>query len=266
MIAPHSQHSSPFDELAEEYDRRFSQGVLGILLRRAVWRWLDECFQPGQHVLELNCGTGEDAVYLGRRGVQVLATDNSPAMLEAARAKVVRAELESVVELLPLAIEDLLPETPLRLGPFDGVLSNFGGLNCVADLRGVAAGLASNLRPGAAAVLCLMGPIVPWEWIWFLVRGQPAKAFRRLRRGGSSWRGLTVHYPSIGAVRRAFAPGFHFRRAAALGALLPPAYVEEWAARHPRLLAWLERWERRLESFPGLPWLADHYLLHLQRR
>jgi SAM-dependent methyltransferase len=274
--------------MAADYDRSFTGSRVGTLMRQAVWRRLDTRFGPGDRVLELNCGTGEDAVYLGRRGVRVLATDIAPAMLDVARAKVARAGLEDVVEVELLAIEDLArrragketsgqdkssqdacslsPDLPVPLsGPFDGALSNFGGLNCQADLRGVAAGLAGCLRPGALALLCVMGPLVPWEWAWFLLRREPARAFRRLRRGGVGWRGLTIRYPSIGAVRRAFAPAFRLRRASAVGALLPPSYAEGWAARHPRLLAHLARWERRLETLPPLPWLADHYLLELER-
>jgi len=52
----------------------------------------------------------------------------------------------------------------------------------------------------------------------------------------------------------------------AVGALLPPTEWESWTERHPRLLAALARWERRLETVPPLPWLADHYLLELERR
>jgi len=55
------------------------------------------------------------------------------------------------------------------------------------------------------------------------------------------------------------------RRVAALGALLPPSYAESWAGRHPRLIARLDLWERRLETVPPLPWLADHYLMELER-
>jgi len=56
------------------------------------------------------------------------------------------------------------------------------------------------------------------------------------------------------------------RRVAALGALLPPPYAEGWAARHPGLIDRLDRWERRFETVPPLPWLADHYLMELERR
>jgi len=253
---------TPFDRMAADYDRSFTASAIGERLRAAVWRRLEAAFQPGERVLELNCGTGEDAVHLARRGVHVLATDSSPRMLEMTRAKVARAGLAGMIEVAPLAIEEL---PAAALGSFDGVLSNFGGLNCTGDLPGLAQGLAARLRPGAKALLCVMGPVVPWEWGWYLARGRPREALRRLRRGGAEWRGLTIRYPAIGALRRAFAPHFTQRRVAAVGALLPPTYAEAWAARRPRLLAALDRCERRVETVPPLPWLADHYLIELER-
>ena len=234
--------ATPFDDLAADYDHSFTAGAVGRRLRAAVRRRLDVTFQPGERILELNCGTGEDAVHLARRGVHVLATDSSARMLDTTRAKVERAGQAGIVEVAPLAIEDL---PAAELGTFHGVLSNFGGLNCVDDLSGVAQGLAAILRPGGRALLCIMGPVVPWEWGWYLVHGRPRKALRRLWRGGDHWRGLTIRYPSIRAVRRAFAPHFTQRRVSAIGALLPPTYADAWAARHPRLLAALDHWERR---------------------
>ena len=132
-----------FDALAPDYDARFTQGVLGRTLRRAVWRWLDRAFAPGQRVLELNCGSGEDAVHLAARGVRVLATDASPAMLDATRAKVDRAGLGRSVEIRPADIERLDQALAGSSDLLDGAFSNFGGLNCVADLPGVARALQS---------------------------------------------------------------------------------------------------------------------------
>jgi len=233
-----------------------------MLMRQAVWRRLELRFRPGQRVIELNCGTGEDAVFLGQRGVRVLATDASTAMIEKASAKVRGAGLADAVELRRLPVEQLCE---LNTAPFEGALSNFGGLNCVDDLRSVARALADRLRPGAMAVICLMGPVVPWEWAWFLAHAEVGKAFRRLRPGGVDWRGVRVRYPGIFAMREAFHPSFRIQRAAALGALLPPPYAGGWAERHPAILSWLNGWERRLETVPPLPWLADHYVLELER-
>lgn len=255
--------AAPFDGMAADYDRSFSQSPIGERMRSAVWRRLDSVFMPGDRVLELNCGTGEDAVHLARRGIMVLASDQSGEMVSRARAKAERAGVTGRVEVAQLAIRDI--ESLAASGPFDGVLSNFGGLNCVGNLPRVARSLGALVRPGGTALLCLMGPAVPWEWGWYLLRRQPDKAVRRLRRAGAQWHGLTIRYPSIGAVRRAFAPHFTARRVAAIGALVPPTFADAWARRHPRLLAALDRCERRFETVPPLPWLADHYLLELER-
>jgi SAM-dependent methyltransferase len=260
----HMPVSLPFDQMAAEYDRTFTHTRIGRRMREAVWQRLDVHFGPGDHVLELNCGTGEDAVHLGRRGVHVLATDISPAMVQIAQEKVERARLSEWVEVRCLAIEDIAVLSTRYASALDGVLSNFGGLNCVPDLKSVAEGLASCLRSGGVALLCLMGRWCPWEWLWFLAHRQPPKAFRRWG-GIVSWRGMNIYYPSIREVRRAFAPRFRLRRVSAIGALLPPPFAESWVARHPRLLACLDQWERRLETIPPLPILADHYLLEMER-
>ncbi|MFZ1595639.1 MAG: methyltransferase domain-containing protein [Anaerolineae bacterium] len=279
--------AAAFDDSAATYDDAFTESTIGRLLRAAVWRRLDAQFRAGDRVLELNCGTGADAIHLAQRGVHVLATDVSEAMLAVTRRKVAQAGMEELVQVAKLDITDLAawgsslrsetrdqrsqdddsspsrdPISDLR-PPVSGLLSNFGGLNCVADLAGVAQALAGLLKPGGRAILCIMGPLAPWEWAWYLRQGQVGKAFRRLRRDGVPWRGLTIRYPSIAALRRAFAPMFTVQRVSAIGALLPPSYVEPWAARHPALLARLNRIERRLETAWPLPWLADHYLIEM---
>jgi SAM-dependent methyltransferase len=193
--------------------------------------------------------------------MQVLATDLSARMIEVAQGKLAGLPENQAVQFQTLAWEQL---GGLEAAPFDGMLSNFGGLNCVVDLPGAASSLAATLKPGATAILCIMGPCVPWEWLWFLAHGRPGAAFRRLRRR-REWSGIPIHYPSITATMKAFAPGFRLLRVGAIGALLPPPYTEGSLRRYPRLLAALERLERRWEVKWPLPQLADHYLLELER-
>jgi SAM-dependent methyltransferase len=193
----------------------------------------------------------------------VTALDASAAMVVETRRKGDAADVGEGLKVRLRTIEEWTAEerTPL----IDGVLSNFGALNCVADLDAVAAALASALRPGGRAVLVVMGPWVPWEWFWYLVHGAPTKAFRRLQRGGVRWRGLVVRYPSPGTLKKHFEPAFRVRRLTALGLLVPPSYAEGWAGRHPRLVEALARLERRLAGWPPAAWLADHYILELER-
>ena len=254
---------SRFDEVAEDYDSQFTFSLLGSLMREAVWRKVRARLQAGQYFLELNCGTGEDAVWLANQRVRVLATDASMKMVEMALRKVAAARLTHSVEVRQLSLEHL---ADLPGSGFDGVLSNFGGMNCMGDYRAVGRELAARLRPGACAFFCVMGPVCLWEWIWFLAQGKPRKAFRRLAPGGAEWSGMRIYYPSIREFVRAFQPGFRLVQATAIGALLPPPYTEEWARTKPRFIGFLNRWERKLENVTPLPSLADHYLLELTRR
>jgi SAM-dependent methyltransferase len=254
-----------FDRFAHHYDEHFG-GILGGLYRRATWCWLDRSFQDGDRVLELNCGTGGDALHLAGRGVRVLATDASAGMLEVARKKIRSEDAGKRIELRQLEIERIATLEDDCLGGFDGAFSNFGGLNFVADLETVARSLGSLIKPGGRLVLCLVGPMVPWEWMWFLLQGRPREALRRLEPGGATWRGVRVRYPSVGKTNRVFSRFFRTVRVGGLGVLLPPPYTEHWARKHSRIIDVLNRWERRIERWPLAAWLGDHYLLEMARR
>jgi len=88
-----------FDNIASVYDELWTRSAAGLAQRAAVWRVADELFIPGDHVLDLGCGTGEDALRLEDRGVRVTAIDASAGMVSAARLRGVDAQ--------QLAIEDI---------------------------------------------------------------------------------------------------------------------------------------------------------------
>jgi ubiquinone/menaquinone biosynthesis C-methylase UbiE len=256
--------ATAFDALAPEYDDAFTHSAIGSVMRAAVWQIIDPLFQPGTALLEMSCGTGEDALHLARRGVRVLATDVSSGMLAQAAAKAqhfgVAGDMRT--QRLDLNAADWGLESE---GLFDGALSNFGGFNCVADLPAASDKLARALKPGAPLALCVMGPWVPWEWGWYLKEGKPRKAFRRLS-GVTEWRGMKIFYPSVRALRRALSKHFKFQSVSAVGAFVPPSYAEPWAQRHPAALARLNGWERRWERGAALVALADHYLAIFTRK
>ncbi|RMF27610.1 MAG: class I SAM-dependent methyltransferase, partial [Chloroflexi bacterium] len=178
---------SAFDAVAASYDATFTHTPLGRRLREAVWTHLAAAFRPGHHVLELGCGTGEDALWLARRGVRVTATDASPAMLAIARHKAEAARLTDRITCARLdlaAPEREWPSGPIpRRGPYDGAFANFGVLNGLPDRRPLAQALARWVRPGGQVILVVMGPLCPWEIGWHLLHGQVRTALRRFRSG-----------------------------------------------------------------------------------
>ena len=273
----------PFDALAGTYDEQFTNSLIGRAQREAVWRELEHVFRPGQHILEINCGTGVDALRLARLGVEVLACDSSSRMIEVARERQRRMRLEASLESAPgvtlrapVRFEVVATEEigSLRQGgstpEFDGVLSNFAGLNCVESLETVARDLARLLKPGAPAALCLFGPCCAWEILWHLAHGHPRKAFRRLRSSGDLaelGEGTTVRvrYPTVPALARCFAPQFRLRMWKGVGVAVPPSYVEPLARRFPKALSLLARVDRWLGALPLVRGLGDHMLLVFER-
>lgn len=260
--------ASPFDAIATDYDADFTQTRLGAWLRGTVREQLSAAFRPGDRVLELGCGTGEDAVWLAQRGMHVTATDASAGMIDVARDKAAAAAVADRIDVQLLDVHELEAWVPGRT--FDGVLSNFGALNCVADRRPIARALAACVPPAGRVVLVIMGPLCPWEMAWHLLHGRVGTAFRRLRGGESAHAGggghLPVWYPSPRTVRREFAPFFRPLAAAGVGVLLPPTYLGHLVERRPVLFQKLAHWERRAgRRFPWT-WLNDHYLLALERR
>ena len=248
--------ASAFDELASDYDRSFTRSACGITLRSMVWERLPEVFGGRQRILELGCGTGEDAIRLATGGHRVFATDASAEMIRVARLKAAAAGVAERIEFRVVPIESLHTLPPdMR---FDGVFSNFGAINCVADRPAMARALASRLVPGAPLMFVVMGRYVPWEWAWYLAQGDRRRAFRRLDRAGVRWRGLTIHYPTPSALAQALSP-FKETRRAALGFALPPSYASRWLDSRPRWLGALAAVERATQRVTAN--LADHYML-----
>jgi ubiquinone/menaquinone biosynthesis C-methylase UbiE len=267
-LAATSAQPAPFDALAESYDAAFTYSFVGRAQRRVVWVAADKLFRAGQRILEINCGTGADALHLARRGVRVVACDSSASMVAVARRLMEWAGVQSSVDLRVLATQDI---AQLQAeGPFDGVFSNFGGLNCVEDLAPVACDLARLAKPGAKALLCLFGPHCLWEVLWYLARADLRTAFRRFRRGGTVAKlgggvALRVYYPSVRRLKRLFSPHFRLERWQGVGVAVPPSYLEFLTSRLPRTFraaAALDSW---LGRAPVLRGLADHILLTFER-
>ncbi|MFI5120536.1 MAG: methyltransferase domain-containing protein [Thermoanaerobaculia bacterium] len=265
-------HLSPavraFDALAPVFDEQFSGWKSVAAQRRLVRGALLEFFPESASLIELGGGTGEDALFLAKRGRRVLVTDGAPAMVARVAEKARAAGLADRVVAERVSLEELDTWAAERTSTnFDGAFSNFASLNCVTDHASVAHGLARLLPPGRRALLVVFGPCCPGEILVLLARGKARSAFRRLARspapahvGGESF---AVTYPSPGALARSFAPWFRLLGTRGVGVFVPPSSAEPAASRFPRLLDTLERLDR-LAARP-LALLGDHVLLEFER-
>lgn len=258
--------SAAFDGMADAYDATFTDSMIGRSQRNVVWDALENAFRSGDRVLELNCGTGEDALFLAKRGVAVLACDASARMISVAQHRKTREAPNSSLQFRILRNEDI--DTLTAVDRFDGVLSNFSGLNCVQNLPANARKLADLVKPGGAAVLCLSTRVCLWEIAWYGLRGNFKKAFRRLP-GATVAKldeiAVPVWYPTIAEIKRSFLPSFTLRSVRAVGLFVPPSYAEPWIARHHSMLKVFETLDRIVGAWPGLRGVGDHVLLEFER-
>lgn len=263
---PASAAGAAFDRIAQDYDRKFTDSLIGRAQRDAVWTVLRRTFRKNDKVLELNCGTGEDAIYLAGNGISVVALDASRQMIARAEQRLQHnsPQLPAVFCELPTErIGELHPETL-----FDGVFSNFSGLNCIADLAPVACSLARLVKPDGRLVLCFSTRFCLIEILYYLVLGQWRTALRRCK----GYTGVTidgvsfkVYYPTLRKIRRSFAPDFRLYSCTGIGVAVPPSYLEAWARQHPRLFRILRRLEERLAALPVLRSTGDHVLLCFEK-
>jgi SAM-dependent methyltransferase len=306
-----------FERLAPRYDELWTETAVGRAQRNAVWRVVDRLFGAGACVLDIGCGTGEDAAHLGSRGVLVYGIDASPAMVARARARGAMAEVGRIEDLVGHALAcpgerssplggsygalqigheaeegglkpvadttngqspeassarlDKLKHVPQCAArkrheivaackeyggiviQFDGAISNFGALNCVEDLAGVARALGASVRPGGYVAICTMGRSCVWETLYYGLRLDFKRALRRL-----AGRAGEIRYPTVRQLHADFAADFELVGWTGIGMLVPPSYVK-LPARIVNLLA-------RLDRLPFLRSCADHRLLVFKRK
>jgi len=261
-----SAAATAFDRVANSYDELFTHTAIGRAQRRQVWSRLLAVFPAGSRILELNCGTGEDARFLANRGRSVLACDASAAMIEVAKRRTEHETGQADPTFLQIANEEL-GSLPIEQ-TFDGAFSNFSGMNCVSDLRSVARNLANLVRPGGSVLLCVWSRVCLAEVIWYLLHGETKKAVRRFSRQATARLGdavISVSYLSIREMCQTFSPWFALSSRRAVGLFVPPSYMERLIGRRDKLLARLEQLDRLCEGWPILRDAGDHVLLEFVR-
>ncbi len=75
MLTQLQETRDAFDSVAADYDGPRGNNTLIQDMRSEMWRTLDATFPSSSRLIDLGCGTGLDAVRMGRSGHYVTATD-----------------------------------------------------------------------------------------------------------------------------------------------------------------------------------------------
>lgn len=255
-----------FDVLARDYDRQFTTSLVGAEQRRMSRKWLSKVLE-GQNnldILEINCGTGADAMWMSEKGHRVMATDQSEKMIEVARTK-------KGPEFFTCAFDEL--GQTFNKKQFDLIFSNFAGLNCVSpqQLQSIAKQVHQLIRPGGHFAVVIFGKYCLWETMYYLSKSRTREAFRR-RTNEEVMVPLDrdtlqpVYYYSVKQFTRLLLP---FKRIATkpVGLFIPPSYLDGAMKKHPGFFRTLVNMEERLGGMAVARSLADHtWLLFKKER
>lgn len=259
----------PFDHIASSYDSSFTRTPIGQLQRKQVWNYLEKIMiqLKGLDILELNCGTGEDAVLFSEKGFNIVATDVSEEMLKVTQEKVQQYSMQHKISSQYLDLDSF--DDSLFEKKFDLVFSNFGGLNCInpESLKKLLDKIPAILAPEGRFVAVIMPKFCLWESLYFFMKLQLKNAFRRWTKKSvdASLQGVMVKtwyfWPSQ---VKAWATKFAVVTVRPVGIALPPSFLQKYFSRHRKSLAKLNTLERKLSSWSSFSGMADHFLIDLK--
>ncbi len=264
-----SIQSTVFDELDKK-------NPILTYMRNVVRQQVLSVVKPGVKMLELNAGTGLDAVFFAEHGLQVHATDNATGMIEQINQKINSLELNSPLSFGEgLGVRTKLKATKcsfenleiLSGNKYDIIFSNFGGLNCTDKLGDVIKQFAPILNPNAHVVLVIMPPVCPWEML-FALKLNFKLAFRRFNKNGaeSNVEGVQFKswYYSPKQVVKFFGNNYEVVSIQSLGLFYPPPYLEYFPKKFPRLFSVLTKMDEIFgNKFPFKNW-GDHFVLTMR--
>jgi len=255
-----------FDNHAPDYDETFTNTITGKLYRNIVHAYLQKNVLAKQlNILEINCGTGEDALFLADLGHRVLATDVSPQMINQASRKANSRNLTN----LNFVVKDINRLTEINQ-KFDLIFSNFGGLNCLnpQQLKQSLFSFRELLVTNGRLILVIMPKFCFWEMLYFFLKFKWRKIFRRagaqpiaVEVGGVAIN--TWFYQPTQLIN--LADGFKHLETLPVGIVLPPPSFHSILSGHKFRTLFLFYWERVFSKISLLSSLSDHYLIDFRK-
>lgn len=260
----------PFDHIATTYDSLFARSAIGQLQRKHVWTYIEKIFPQlnGLEMLELNAGTGDDALMFSDKGFNLIATDVSAETLKITGQKAEKYSMQSGVSSQYLDLDSF--NEMLFDKKFDLIFSNFGGLNSInpGSLQKLFEKLPSLLTPRGRFIAVVMPKFCLWETAYHLVKFQFAKAFRRWTSDEVTSMmfdtPVKTWFYKPGQIRDWARKDFNIVRTQPIGLALPPCYLDSFFLRKKRLLIGLHKLEKKINRNSLYSGMADHFIIDLQ--
>ncbi len=256
-----------FTKQSAIFDELYSSNIIIQYKRARVRNHIEKYLPPSSNILELNAGTGEDAIYFAGQNHSVHATDISTGMQLNLKEKVRAAGLNKLITTEICSFTQL--EQLENKGPYDLIFSNFAGLNCTHQLNKVISSFSSLLKPGGFVTLVIMPGFCLWETL-LAFRGNFKTAFRRFKsKNGTSANVEGVKFlcwyyrPSY--IINCLKKDFKVLSVEGLCTIVPPSYFENFPRKHVRLYNRLVLLENKFKGTWPWKYMGDYFIISLQK-
>lgn len=242
----------------DEYDR---ENPTLTWMRQQVMKQVLKYLRPNDKILELNSGTGIDAEFFASLGYIVHCTDLSDGMIERMKIKFSSGKFSDKITIQQCSYTEL---NKIGNKKFDLIFSNFGGLNCIPDLRETTKFYPSLLNKNGRVCLVILPPICPWEIIQ-LFRGKFNVAFRRFNKDGvlANVEGIKflTYYFSANTVLKALGRDFKLLKLESLALFTPIPQMEKIPKKFPGLSRMLNKLDEKISGIFPFNRIGDHIII-----
>lgn len=268
---PHinEQHAeAAFTLQAPGFDNLYNNDTIIQYKRQRVRDHLLKYLPAHSSILELNAGTGEDAIFFAQQGHYIHAADISAGMQKVLKEKVEENNLQNNIsyELCSFTQLDQLQ----KIGPYDAIFSNFAGLNCTNELDKVLAYFDALLNPGGVVTLVVLPKFCLWETL-LIFKGKFKTATRRFfnskgRKAHVQGEYFNCWYYNSSFIISKLKSSFDLLSVEGLCTIVPPSYMEGFAEKHPKLFTFLKQKENILKTKWPWKYVGDYYIISLKKK
>ncbi len=257
-----------FSRQSVVFDALYGNDGMIAYKRKRVYEHLEKHLNPSSMILELNAGTGTDAIYLAQKGHSVMATDISESMLAQLQQKIIACKLQNRIITQQCSFTKL---NDLHISQkFNHIFSNFAGLNCTSELATVLKSFKNIIAENGKVTLVLLPKFCFWETL-LLSRGKFKTAFRRWAgKKGTKAHIENIHFrcwyynPSF--VKKILKDDFACVALEGLCVAVPPSYIQNFDKKHSALFKWLGAIENKIKNLWPFRSIGDYYIITFEKK
>lgn len=255
-----------FSKISNQYETLDRTSSLIGWMRSRVRTHFEKHLSANSTILEINCGSGIDAVYFAKKRYPVHATDIAQGMIDHVQSKISSQGLEKILSCDLVSFEELNKIDK----QFFHIFSNFGGLNCSSlnTLEKVFQSFNDILKPNGSITMVIMPKLCIWEFLK-IFKGNK-NAFRRLKKNGvfANIEGerVQVYYHNANTIKALLKHNFSNFEIENICFLGPTGNQVDFPEKHPFIFKLFSKLDMLSNKISFLRGYGDYYIITAKKK